>query len=287
MEPIRAWRTEFVGIDQVSSKGLPAYPKNADKLSGGALWVAVVDTPPDDPKGVKERVQTRVRRLMRSGMAVGCVLVPCDGVTVIVSTSDLAEAKARGRRQLAPTSGRWCPTGLVLQFLERTLASTAVNGRVWWTDGWKPDERPKKAYGISGDARVAFTAYRILESEDYEFTGSRWDADPISVLLDAQKRAERFWADPRCAICDAEIAPKDKYRWRDGTPLCGVCDLALDLDAILTKGVTEREIEAHLRRRKLTFKRRRDLIEEALSLAGADKLPSGIWMRKAAGKEVG
>ena len=65
-----------------------------------------------------------------------------------------------------------------------------------------------------------------------------------------------------------------------GQARCGVCDLALDLARILTQGHTEREIEAHLRRRKLTFKRRRGLIEEALIRAGAQKMPSGIWMPK-------
>jgi len=63
--------------------------------------------------------------------------------------------------------------------------------------------------------------------------------------------------------------------------------LAADLDALLTGDLTEREIEAGLRVRKLTFKRHRDLIEKALTHAGAIQLPSGLWVRKVAGEEVG
>ncbi len=47
-----------------------------------------------------------------------------------------------------------------------------------------------------------------------------------------------------------------------------------------------RNPQAHLHHRKLTFKRRRDLIEEALARAGAEKQPSGIWMRKVAEEDV-
>jgi len=225
--------------------------------------------------------------MVSSGTPVECVLVPCDGATVIVSTADLAEQQVKGRKHLAPTSGRWCHPGTTLTFLERTLASTAVNGRVWWTDGWKPEKPSKRVFAVSGEALIMSTAYRILESEDYRFTGSHWDADPQGVLLDAKARAEAFWLDPKCALCDDTITPKTKHWWRSGRALCGVCDLALYLDDILTKGVTEREIEAHLRRRKLTFKRRRPLIEEALGRAGAQKMATGIWMRKVAEAGVG
>ncbi len=286
MGQIRKWPSTFVGKEEVCSS-LLVYPTNADKLPWYWLWVTVVPTPPDHPGAVKERVNTRVCRLVRSGVGVECVLVPCDGVTVIVSTADLAEARGRGRKQVAPTSGRWLPTDLVLDYLERTLASTAVNGRVWWTKGWKPEDPPKKAYAVTGEVLITKTAHRILISEGYEFDGpSVWEADPVSVLLDAKRRAERFWADPRCDMCATAIAPKEPYWWRDGQPLCGICDLALDLDSILVRGLTEREIEAHIRPRKLSFKRKRSLIEQALTRAGAEKLPSGIWMREVAGEEV-
>lgn len=285
MQRIQAWRPDFVGIEQVPGKG-PEYPTNADKPPGDRLWVTMVPTPPEDPGAVKERVNKRVGRLVRSGMALECVLVPCDGVTVIISTADLAERKVRGRPPVAPTSGRWLPNDLALEFLKRILTSTAINGRVWWTGGWKPEKPPKRAYAISGDSLITETAWRILWSDDYQFTGSGWDVDPQGVLLEAKERSERFWADPRCTSCDDEVTPKDDHWWREGQALCGVCDLALDLDSILTKGLTEREIEAHLRRRKLTFKRRRDLIEKALARAGAEKMASGIWMRKTAGEEV-
>ena len=43
----------------------------------------------------------------------------------------------------------------------------------------------------------------------------------------------------------------------------------------MTKGLTEREVEGHLRRRRLTFKRNRSLIETALTQAGATKQATG------------
>jgi hypothetical protein len=46
----------------------------------------------------------------------------------------------------------------------------------------------------------------------------------------------------------------------------------------MTRGRTEREIEIHLRSRKLTFKRKRSLIEKALQRAGVEKAPNGIWV---------
>ena len=108
----------------------------------------------------------------------------------------------------------------------------------------------------------------------------------MDILLDAKRRAERFWEDPRCSACSVVIGVEDHHWWRDGEVRCGVCDLALDLAGFLTRGRTEREIEAHLRRRKITFKRRRDLIEEALARAGAMKMVSGIWVSKSAEEDV-
>jgi hypothetical protein len=279
----------FVGIEDVH-RNSPAYVTNADKIPHDALWVTSVATPPEDPRLVKERVNKRVERLVRSGLKVECVLVPCDGATIIVSTVELADQKVRGRKQLAPTSGWWCPPGVALLVLSRTLASTAVNGRIWWTKGWKPVKPPKRAHVVSGSALIAKTACRILQSENYEFSGPSWAAmwedDPHEVLHDAKDSAERFWLDPRCTICDAEIGPQEDYWWRAGEALCGVCDLAQALASILTCPLTERDIEARLHFRKLTFKRRRTLIEKALGRAGAEKLLSGMWTLKSAGEDV-
>jgi hypothetical protein len=57
-----------------------------------------------------------------------------------------------------------------------------------------------------------------------------------------------------------------------------VCDLAVYLQPFMTRGRTEREIEAHLRIRGLMFRRKRGLNEEALRRAGAEKAPTGIWI---------
>ncbi len=246
----------FVGVDEVCS-GYPAYATNADKIPRDVLWVTSVPTPPESPRTVKERVNKRVGRLVLGGVSVECVLVPCDGATIIVSTADLAEEKVRGRKQLAPALGWWCPTGVALPFLKATLASTAVNGRVWWSKGWRVGRQPKRAYVVSGAELVTKTAYRILKSETYEFTGSFWEADPNSVLLDATRRAENFWADPQCTACATGITPDSDHWWRDGQPLCGTCDLAVELLDLMTRGRTEREIEAHC-----TFRRFRTLSPE-------------------------
>ena len=286
MDRIRRCDPAFVGIEDVCGGSFPAYAANADKISGSALWVASVLTPPEDPHLVKERVNKRVQRLIKSGVKVECVLVPSDGMTIIVSTADLAEEKVRGRKQLAPTSGLWCPPCVALLFLSRTLASTAVNGRVWWTTGWQAPKPPKRAWALSGRTdMVTKTAYRILQSENYEFSGSLWDDDPMDVLLDARGRAESFWDDPRCTRCDGEISREDDHWWH-GSAMCGVCDLARVLAPILTGDLTEREIESHLRYRRLTFKRRRALLEEALGRAGAEKLSSGMWRLRSAGEVV-
>jgi hypothetical protein len=125
MTKIRACHSGFVGIEDVY-RGSPVYGTNADNIPGDALWVTLVPTPPEDTELVKDRVQTRVRRLVDKGLQVDCVLVPCDGATVILSTRDLAEKKARGRKPVAPRSGWWCPPGVALLVLNRTLASTAV-----------------------------------------------------------------------------------------------------------------------------------------------------------------
>jgi hypothetical protein len=212
------------------------------------------------------------------------VLVPCHGATVIVSTADLTGKNARGRPQLAPTSGWWCPVAVAVLFLIRTLTSTAVNGRIWWTKGWKPDKPARKVYAATGSALVAQTAYKILSSEGYEFKaqGPSWiSEDPVDVLREAMSRAGKFWSDPHCSACDAQITPDTEYWWRNDEPFCDVCDLAHDLAPLFTRGRAEREIEAHLGLRKLTFKRRRALIEEALARAGAQKAPNGIWVLRA------
>jgi hypothetical protein len=286
MTKIRACQSEFVGIEDVC-RGSLVYGMNADKIPHDALWVTLVPTPPEEAKAVKERVQTRVRRLVKGGLKVEAVLIPCDGATIIVSTRDLAEQKARGRKSVAPRSGWWCPPGVALLFLNRTLASTAVNGRIWWTAGWKAQKPPKKAYVVFGSPTIAKTAHRIMTSEDYEFTESVWDFDPLSELWDAKDRAEIFWKDPRCSTCKCQLSSQNDHWWRAGKALCGTCDLACDLVPILTRGLTEREIESQLRHRKLTFKRKRALIEEALARAGATKLRTGIWMPKIAEEDVG
>jgi len=85
---------------------------------------------------------------------VDCVLVPCDGATVIVSTANLAEEKIRGRNQLAPNFGWWCPADVAVLFLTRTLAATNVNGRVWWSKAWRQKKAPKRAYVVSGPELV-------------------------------------------------------------------------------------------------------------------------------------
>lgn len=280
MGPIRDsyLNSAFVGIHDVCSWSFCTSPERR-QMAVPALWVTTVPTPPEDPKAVKERVHQRVSRLVKGGVAVECVLVPCDGATVIVSSADLGEELTRGRKHLAPTSGWWCePTGALL-FLERTLTSTAVNGRVWWSKGWKAPKPPKRAHVVSGrSGLVTKSAWRILLSEGYSFAGSHWE-DPRGDLLEATRRAQKFWDDPHCAQCNDVIAPDEDHWWRDGQARCGPCDVAVDLDAILTRGVIEREIEAHLRHRRLTFKRRRPLIEAALAKRGAVKMASGVWLR--------
>jgi hypothetical protein len=253
--------------------------------------VTSVLTPPESVKLLKDRTATRRKRLVVKGQAVEYVVVPCDGVAMIFASADLAEEKAGGRPLIAPASGWWLPTAVADLILYRVLCSTAVCGRIFWTTEWKPKEQKpqKKAHVIAGSPLVTETAWRILTSEGYEYdpSASPWQReDPVGVLHDAKERAERFWDNPRCTACNTGITRDAEHWWRDGQARCGGCDLAMDLVDFMTRGRTEREIEAHLRRRRLTFRRRRDLIEEALARAGAMKLPSGIWMTKSAEEDV-
>ncbi len=236
---------------------------------------------------LKERLLTRIRRL---GRPVEHVVVPCDGVAIVASTADLDEEQNLGRPHVSPTSGRWLPLDVAALFLDRVLSSTAVLGHVFWSEGWKADEEePGDGIFTSGRPLITETACRILWSEGYEFDRSATDWGPDvadDILLGAQRRAQEFWSHPRCAACDTAITPDDKYWWQEGQPLCGPCDLACDLLDFLTRGRTEREIEGHLRIRRLTFRRHRVLIEEGLSRAGARKAPNGIWVPKSAQEEV-
>jgi len=280
---VRASQGDFVGIHHISKENL-AYMANADKRTGDGLWVTTVPTPPENTSKLRERIGTRRRRLMTTkGVPAECVVVPCDGMTVIVADADLAEDQPKGRPKVAPTTGFWLPVAVALLFLERTLASAAVRGQIRWTDAWQPEKPEPKSIAISGTPLVTDTAWKILWSEGYEYNpdATGWDLpwDPKDVLLEAKRRAEEFWADPRCGDCEVLIAPDDKHWWRDGEARCGICDLAFDLSGFLVKGRTEREIEVEVRIRKLTFKRNRALIEAALARAGAKRQPNGIWAK--------
>jgi hypothetical protein len=208
---------------------------------------------------------------------------------IVICTADLARANVRGRRALAPTSGWWCPNAAAHLYLERVLGSTAVCGRVSWSTRWHPEDLPKKALAVVGSKLITMTVQRILLSEGFEYDPEAlsWVRnDPLDVLRDTKRRAEAFWADPKCAVCDIVIKPDDEHWWRHGTARCGVCDLAYYLLDFMVKGRTEREIERRLRGRKLTFKRHRNLIEEALARTGARKARNGIWVPRAAQEDA-
>ena len=124
MDRIRSFDPAFVGIEDVCRGSFPAYAANADKISGPALWVASVLTLPEDPHLVKERVNKRVQRLIKSGVKVECVLVPCDDATIIISTADLVVPAVCCAALPQPYSGldRRERPGLVDKWLDRTEA---------------------------------------------------------------------------------------------------------------------------------------------------------------------
>ena len=284
MAEFRREHPDFVGVSPIAKENL-VYRACADKLPPGALWVTSATTPPESVSLLKDRLATRCKRLRVKGQPVEYVVIPCDGAVIIVATADLTEGKAQGRPLVAPTSGQWLEGAVADLFFHRVLSSTAVCGRIFWSAAWKPKEEKseRKVYVIAGPPRITQTAHQILFSEGYVFTasGPSWTSeDPVDVLFEAKRRAERFWEDPRCSACSVAIGVEDHHGWHDGQVRCGPCDLALDLADFLTRGRTEREIEAHLRRRKIAFKRKRGLIEEALSRAGAEKMASGIWVRR-------
>ena len=228
MAQFRQAQPDFVGLSPITTENL-SYRPSTDKIDARALWVTSVLTPPESLKLLKgpDRHAAR-RRLVVQGHPVEYVVVPCDGVAVVVASADLTEEKARGRPLTAPTSGWWLPTAVAHFFLHRVLSSTAVCGRIFWTKGWRPkEEQPlKRAHVIAAPPRITETAHRILRSEGYVFTpsGPSWSSeDPMDVLLDAKRRAETVLEDPRCSVCDVVIGPDDDHWWRDGAgPMRGV-----------------------------------------------------------------
>ena len=287
MSGLRRTYGDFVPLDPVYRTALSTYRAKRDKLAEPCLWVTSVATPPDTSKAVKVRMKTRAKRLSED---VTWVAIPCDAMTVVVATADLAQAQERGRHLDPPTSGIWLPAPVALLYVQAVLASTAVCGRLDWPDPWAPVEPVKqKNYTISGPPLITDTAWRILTSEGYTFEpgGSKWIGDdPDDVLQTAKRRAIAFWADPTCEACGTIIAPDDKYWWQEGHPLCSVCDLAFDLLDVMTTGRTEREIDSRLHFRKLTFRRNRTFIELGLDRMGASRAPSGIWVPRAAGEKA-
>lgn len=276
---------DFVGIGPVYRQLPLAYTAKPDKIP--ALWVATVPTPPESVGTLSERLGTRTKR---QGGVVKHVVIPCDGAAILVADADLAGRQTRGRPPLAPTSGWWLPLPVVHLFVRRVLQSRAVRGQIRWPEGWEPlpPEKPK-SHTISGPPHIVDTAWAILHSEGYVHNpnASPWDReDPVDRLLDARRRAAKFWADPRCSECSGTIARSERLWWHESRPFCGICDLAIDLGAFMTTGRTEREIERYLRPHRLIFRRHRGLIEQALRRTGAEKQRTGIWSPRRQGEEA-
>lgn len=293
VQPLDGPGADFVGKEPIDKK-FSAYGLQADKIAGW-LWVTTVPSPPELVGKVKERLAVRVKRAKRQGQAVEYLVIPCDGVIVVVATADLGERKARGRPPAAPTSGTWVPAEVGQLYVRSVLASTAVNGQLTWSSGWEPDKaEPRGDHLARGGPLATETAARILWSEGYVWDPtprSGWwpGDDPVDVLEEAIDRAKAFLDAPGCSLCSVAIDPKDKrtkYWWRNGTPYCGLCDLSVDLSAHMTKGRTEREIEAYLGSRRLSFRRHRAFIERALGRLGSVRAPSGIWLAPTAGEKA-
>ena len=270
----------FVGLEHVYREPLLLYTPKSDKVPDHCLWVPTVPMPPPTPGQLKGRLNTRARR---SSTPATLMVIPCDGLGVVVSTADMSQSQGQGRPVEQPTFGFFLPVAVAFVYLRAVLSSRAVCGRLDWPTAWKPEEpTTSSAYTITGDPIVTDTVWRILTSNGYRWDPGQswWDReDPMDVLYTAKRQAEAFWANPLCEACGGTITPRTQH-WEDGHPFCPACGLAYDLIVFMVKGRTEREIEAHLQVRKLTFRRKRPLIEEALRRAAARKAANGIWVPK-------